>query len=134
MGRRLEGHYMLAVVTNIRSYMGGLAQISPGARLRMTVRWTCGYFRAAIWSTLRAMPSRYFPGQHLAAPGAVCVPFRTLRLESATPVSLQMDGEPQGLRQNLEFSILPRALKLLVPSRSLPLLAHKAMLQLYAGI
>ena len=122
-GQRLEGHYMLVVVTNIRTYMGGLAQISPGARLD-DGQMDLWLFSGSNLADAARHAFEIFSGQHLAAPGVLCLPFHTLRLESATPVSLQMDGEPQGLTQNLEFSILPRALKLLVPNRSLSLMAH----------
>ncbi len=124
-GKRLDGHYMLVVVTNIRTYLGGLAQISPEARLddgQMDLWLFSGNNLADALRHAIGMLS----GLHLTAPGAVCVPFRALRLESASPVSLQMDGEPQGPQQTLEFSILPRALKLLVPRRSPALLAHAA--------
>jgi diacylglycerol kinase family enzyme len=125
-GQLLEGHYMLVVVTNIRTYLGGLLQISPGARLD-DGQMDLWLFSGNNLADALRHAIELFSGQHLTAPGALCVPFHTLRLESATPVSLQMDGEPQGPRQNLEFSILPRALKLMIPRQSLALLAHAAV-------
>jgi len=124
-GRRLEGHFMLAVVTNIRMYLGGLAKISPRARLddgQMDLWLFSGNNLAdALRHTFGL-----FSGQHVTAPDAQCVPFRTLRLEATPPVSVHIDGETQGLAQTMEFSILPRALKLMIPRRSLSLLAHTA--------
>ncbi len=125
-GKLLEGHYMLVVVTNIRTYLGGFVQISPEARLddgQMDLWLFSGNSLGdAVRHTLGM-----FSGTHNLAPDAVRVPFRTLRLESASPVSLQVDGEPLGLVENLEFSILPRALKMIIPQRSISLLAHAAI-------
>jgi diacylglycerol kinase (ATP) len=121
--RLVAGHYLLAVVTNIRTYLGGLAQISPDARLddgQMDLWLFSGDNLGDALRHAFGMMS----GRHLTARDALCVPFHTLRLESAEPVSLQMDGEPQGRAQVAEFSILPRSLKLMIPRQSLGLLAH----------
>jgi YegS/Rv2252/BmrU family lipid kinase len=122
-GRLVDGHYLLALVTNIRTYLGGLAQISPQACLddgQMDLWLFSGdNLGDAVRHAFGMMA-----GLHLTAGDALRVPFRTLRLESASPFFLQMDGEPHGQAQSAEFSVLPRALKLLVPRRSLSLLAH----------
>ena len=118
----IEGHYMLALVTNIRSYMSGLVQISPEARLddgQMDLWLFSGNNLGDAFRHAFGMMA----GLHLTAGDALRVPFRTLRLESAVEFSLQMDGEPRGRTQTVEFSILPRALKLMIPRQSLSLLA-----------
>lgn len=125
-GKLLEGHYMLVVVTNIRTYLGGFVQISPDARLDDGQMDLWLFSGNSLGDAVRHVLGM-FSGTHALAEDAVRVPFRTLRLESASPVSLQMDGEPQGLIQNLEFSILPRALKLMIPQRSISLMAHAAV-------
>jgi diacylglycerol kinase (ATP) len=121
--RLVEGHYLLALVTNIRTYLGGLAQISPDAYLddgQMDLWLFSGdnlgdAFRHAFG---------IMAGLHLTARDALRIPFQSLRLESATQFFLQMDGEPRGQTQNVEFSVRPRSLKLIIPRRSLSLLAH----------
>lgn len=119
-GQHLEGHYVLAVVTNIRTYLGGLAQISPTARLDDGLMDLWLFSGDNLADTFRHIFGM-LAGLHQMAPDVVCVPFRTLRLESAAPVSLQIDGEPQGLTQSVECSILPSSLKLMIPRRSLSL-------------
>jgi diacylglycerol kinase (ATP) len=124
-GKLLEGHYMLMVVTNIRTYLGGFVRISPGARLDDGLMDLWLFSGDSLGDAVRHALAM-FAGTHMLAEDATCVPFRTLRLEAAPPVSLQMDGEPQGLVQNLEFSILPRALKMMIPQQSISLMAHAA--------
>jgi YegS/Rv2252/BmrU family lipid kinase len=124
-GKLLEGHYMLIVVTNIRRYLGGLMQISPDARLDDGEMDLWLFSGNNLGDALRHALGM-FSGTHMLADDAICVPFRHLRLEAASPVSLQMDGEPQGLKQDLEFSIMPRALKMMIPQRSAFLLTHRA--------
>lgn len=125
-GQPLEGHYMLVVVTNIRTYLGGFVQISPDARLD-DGQMDLWLFSGDSFADAARHAFGLFSGTHMLAEDAIRVPFRTLRLESAQPVFLQMDGEGLGLQQNLEFSILPRALKMMIPRRSAALLAHASL-------
>jgi diacylglycerol kinase family enzyme len=46
------------------------------------------------------------------------VPFRHLEIESDTPYSIQMDGDPAPGFKRVEIDVLPRCLRLLVPQRS----------------
>jgi diacylglycerol kinase (ATP) len=121
--RLVEGHYLLALVTNIRTYLGGLAQISPDACLddgQMDLWLFSGDNLADAFRHAFGM----IAGLHLKARDALRVPFHTLRLESTTQFFLQMDGEPRGQTQSADFSVRPRSLKLIIPRQSLSLLAH----------
>ncbi len=121
--RLVDGHYLLALVTNIRTYLGGLAQISPQACLddgQMDLWLFSGDNLVDAFRHAFGMMA----GRHLTARDALRIPFHTLRLESTDSFFLQMDGEPHGQTQTAEFSILPRSLKLIIPRKSLSLLAH----------
>jgi YegS/Rv2252/BmrU family lipid kinase len=121
--RFVDGHYLLALVTNIRTYLGGLAQISPDARLddgQMDLWLFSGDNLADAFRHAFGM----IAGLHLTARDALRIPFHTLRLEAATQFFLQMDGEPRGQTQSAEFSVLARSLKLIIPRQSLSLVAH----------
>ncbi len=122
-GQAIDGHYMLAVVTNIRTYLGGYVQISPDARLD-DGQMDLWLFSGDNLGDAMRHALGLFSGTHMLAEDAIRIPFRTLRLEASPAVSLQVDGEPGGLQQNLEFSILPRALKMMVPRRSMAMLAQ----------
>jgi len=110
---QVEGHYLLAVASNIRHYLGGLAEISPAAYLDDGVM--------ELWlfagSTL-ADAFRHFiemrAGRHLASDQARCLPFHSVQVDSETPFAIQIDAEPMiGARQAV-VEVLPRKLNLLM--------------------
>jgi diacylglycerol kinase (ATP) len=110
-----SGHYLLAVVSNIHRYAGGLAKISPSACIddgEMDL-WV---FSGDTW--LEAITHAYelWSGRHLESDQARCVPFQTLKLSSDSPLYVQVDGEPEEARHEVSISIQPRALRVLVPA------------------
>ena len=114
---QVEGHYLLAVASNIRHYLGGLAEISPTAYLDDGVM--------DLWlfagSTL-ADAFRHFieirAGRHLDSDQARCIPFHSARIDSETAFAIQIDAEPMiGTRQAV-VEVVPRALKLLTPMQA----------------
>jgi YegS/Rv2252/BmrU family lipid kinase len=120
----VEGNFMLAVANNIRRYMGGLAVLSPEAHM------DDGEFDLWLLSgnnladaLLRAYD--LWRGYHLSSDKAQRIPFRTLRAEADVPFLVQADGEPMPETRQVNISIRPRALKLLMPRESLGLLSHQ---------
>jgi diacylglycerol kinase (ATP) len=110
----IEGHYLLAVASNIRHYVGGLAEISPKAYLDDGLM--------ELWlfsgSTLADAFRHFFDmqsGRHLTSDQARCIPFRRAGIESSTPFSLQMDGEPMLGTQQASLEVLQRSLLVLIP-------------------
>ncbi len=122
--QRVEGHYLLAVATNIRRYVGGIAVLSPNAYLddgEMDIWLMSGNNIADAF--------RHFfdilAGRHLTSDQARCLSFRSARLESDTVFSLQMDGEPMIGGKQAELKIEKQALKVLMPPKGLELLKEK---------
>jgi YegS/Rv2252/BmrU family lipid kinase len=116
--KQVEGHYLLAVVSNIRHYLGGLAEISPSAYLNDG--------EMDLWlfsgSTLADAFRHFFDiraGRHVTSDQARCIPFRCARIESATPFSLQMDGEPMLGAQQATIEVVHRGLRVLMPLHSI---------------
>ncbi|MFH2101734.1 MAG: diacylglycerol kinase family protein [Chloroflexota bacterium] len=123
-GKLVEGHYLLAVASNIRHYLGGMAQISPGAYLDdgMMDLWLF------TGSTLADAFRHFFDmraGRHLTSDEARCFPFKVARIKSDTPFSIQLDGEPMLGTQEVEIKVIPRSLRILIPPQSLHLLDPK---------
>lgn len=122
----IDGHFLLAVMTNIRHYMGGLAQISPDAALddgQMDLWLFAGdslgmAFRHAfdLWT-----------GRHFDSEMARRVPFRDLRIRSETEFALQTDGEPFSTNRDIHIRVRPRALRVLLPTHALELLSEPSM-------
>jgi YegS/Rv2252/BmrU family lipid kinase len=122
-GKQVEGHFLLAVATNIRRYVGGMAILSPDAFLddgRMDLWLLSGNNLADAFRHFFDM----LAGRHLASDQARKLPFRNARIESEVPFSIQMDGEPMLGGTRVEVNVQPRALKVLMPPKSLTLLNH----------
>ena len=124
-GKRISGHFLLAVVTNVHLYAGGLANLSPEARLDDGVMdlWlfqgeTLGDTVQRVWDLLA--------GRHALSESVQRVPFRHLRLESDAATYVQLDGEAMDEDGDVEIEVDPLALRALVPETTpQPLLAQQ---------
>jgi len=115
--KKVEGHYLLAVVSNIRYYVGGLAKISPAAYINDGLM--------DLWllsgSTLADAFRHFFDmraGRHVNSDSARCIPFRTVSIESDIPFPIQLDGEPMLGVNSVEIAVKPRSLRVLMPEQS----------------
>lgn len=118
----VEGHFMVAVVNNIRRYMGGHAVLSPNAHM------DDGEFDLWLLSgnTLGDALMRAYElwrGYHLTSDKARRIPFRTLRVTAESPFLVQTDGEPRPETRDALITIQPRALRMLIPPKALHLLS-----------
>lgn len=117
----VEGNFLVAVANNIRRYMGGHAVLSPDAYL------DDGEFDLWLLSGNHlgdALRHAYdlWRGNHLSSDKARRIPFRRLHVEADSPFLVQTDGEPRPETKEVTITIQPRALKLLIPFKSLYLL------------
>ena len=122
--QRLDGHFLLAVATNIRRYIGGIAVLSPNAYLddgEMDM-WLFSGDNVAV--ALRHFVD-LFAGRHLTSDQAQCLPFHSVRVESDTPFSMHLDGEPLLGGSTAEIRIQKQALRVIVPSKALKLLKEQ---------
>lgn len=120
-GNQVDGHFLLAITTNIRHYVGGMAVISPNAFLDdglMDLWLLSGNNLADAFRHFFDM----LAGRHLTSDQARCITFQSARIESDVPFSLQMDGEPMLGGSQAEITTRPRALKILMPAQALNLL------------
>jgi diacylglycerol kinase family enzyme len=122
-GNPVEGHYMVAVINNIRSYLGGMAKLSPDAYLddnEMDLWLFTGDNLLDVFGHAFNMIS----GRHLTDPNARRVPFHSLTVAADEPFSIQTDAEPRPPSLQLEITIQPQALRMVVPDAALTLLKH----------
>lgn len=120
-GQFIEGHYLVAVATNIRHYAGGTSLLSPDALLddnEMDMWLLSGN---NVGDALRHF-FELASGLHLKSEFARRIPFKTARIESDTNFSIQIDGDPMIGGHRAEISIQHRALKVLMPQHALNLL------------
>jgi YegS/Rv2252/BmrU family lipid kinase len=123
--KQVEGHYLLAVVSNIRHYVGGMAEISPYASINDGLM--------DLWllsgSTLADAFRHFFEmraGLHLTSDLARRIPFRKVRIESDIAFPIQMDGEPMLGATRVDIEVQPRRLQVLMPEQSRKLLCAAA--------
>jgi len=122
--QRVDGHFLLAVATNIRRYIGGIAVLSPNAYVddgEMDM-WLFSGDNVAV--ALRHFVD-LFAGRHLTSDQARRLPFHSVRVESDTPFSMHVDGEPLLGGSKAEIRIQKQALKVIVPSKALKLLKEQ---------
>jgi diacylglycerol kinase (ATP) len=115
--KQVDGHYLLAVASNIRHYVGGVVKISPQAFLDDGLM--------DLWlfsgSTLVDAFQHFFDmqsGRHMSSESARCIPFQEALIVSETPFPIQIDGEPLFGAQRAKLEVLPRKLQILVPPHS----------------
>jgi len=114
----IHGQYLLAVVTNIHLYAGGLAELSPEARIddgKMDLWLFSGetlteavHHMLALWS-----------GEHVNSDQIRRIPFQNLTLISDTSMYVQVDGEPSKEAKQIDIYVKPKALRVLIP-RDIP--------------
>lgn len=122
-GKLVEGHYLVAVATNIRHYAGGMSVISPNALLddgEMDLWLLSGDSVADAFRHFYELIS----GKHLSSEYARCIPFHHVTIESDANFSIQVDGDPALGGSKAEIRTLPRSLKVLIPENALYLLKH----------
>jgi diacylglycerol kinase (ATP) len=122
--QRVDGHFLLAVATNTRRYLGGMAVLSPDAYLddgEMDIWLMSGNNLA---DALRHFID-LLAGRHLTSDQARRLSFHTARIESDTIFSIQMDGEPMLSSEQAVLRIEKQALKVIVPPKGLNLLKEK---------
>lgn len=112
----ISGTYLLALVTNVALYAGGIATISPGAKIddgKMDL-WlfsgdTLGEAVQHIWSLLS--------GKHIDSNHVLGVQCQQIKINSEADLYLQVDGEPLASDREISISIQPQALKVLIPQQ-----------------
>ncbi len=113
-GIELSGTYLLAVISNIHLYAGGLAEISPHARVddgKMDLWLFSG--NTLIETITHALA--VLSGRHVHSDQARCITFETIKLCSDSPLYAQVDGEPIEGGGEIEIRIQRQALPVLVP-------------------
>lgn len=124
--QEVEGHYILALATNIRHYMGGLSNISPDAYLDDGLLDMWLFSGSNLGDALRHAYDLW-RGNHVRSDAARRITFHSLRVEAESPFWVQSDGEPRGSTQKAEIGIRTRALKMLMPPRGMDLLKNAAL-------
>lgn len=113
----IDGQFMLAVVSNIRLYAGGLATLSPQSLLDdgLMELWL---FDGKNLEDILTQAWSLWSRQHVNSHRVQCLPFKKIKLESDTPIFIQMDGEPEVGGEQVSIEVLPQVMKVLIPDQS----------------
>ncbi len=116
--REVSGHYLLAAISNINWYGGGLLNFRHGARLddgQMDV-WL---FEGGTYAEALAHAARLFRGQHEGHPGVTHLTGDRVDIYTSRPQAIQIDGEPLARADHMSVQVIPQILRVLLPSKSL---------------
>ena len=119
----VEGHFLVAVATNIRHYAGGMSVLSPDALLdddEMDM-WLLSGNNVA--DALRHFFD-LIAGRHLTSDQARRLRFHSARVESDASFNIQVDGDPMLGGHHADITIRHRALKVLMPEGAFQLLKN----------
>lgn len=113
-----SGHYLLALVSNVRLYAGGIAEVSPLARLDdgLMDLWL---FDGETLGDVVQLAWEVYSGSHSRSEKVRRVEFSHLRLESDSRMYVQMDGEPVEWDGYAEITIQSQNLRVMVPPQIL---------------
>lgn len=113
-GQQVSGHFMLAVVSNIHLYAGGLANLSPHALIDDGIMDLWLFQGETLGDTVQ-LAWDLWAGRHVNSDQVLCIPFQRVFLESDSPIYIQLDGEPMGDAVQIIIEVRPRALRVLIP-------------------
>jgi YegS/Rv2252/BmrU family lipid kinase len=113
----IEGTYLLALITNVRLYAGGIAEISPSAKIDDGKMDLWLFSGTTLAETVRHMWMLY-SGQHFDAKKVKHFSCQKAEFHSNTPLYLQVDGEPLPESEDAVIEIKPQALQVMVPKTS----------------
>jgi len=119
----VEGHFILAVATNIRHYMGGLSNLSPDASINDGLLDLWLFHGSNLGDALRHAYDLW-RGSHVNSEAVHRITFRNLRVEADSPCWIQTDGEARESTTVAQISVQAKALKLLMPPDGMDLLRN----------
>ncbi len=117
-GEKIDGKYLVVLVTNIHLYAGGIAELSPKARIDDGKIDLWLFSGDTIQETLQHIFD-LAAGRHINSDKTSYFSCEEIKIKSKTDLFLQLDGEPIPPSKSVNISIKPQSLRILVP-RDLP--------------
>ncbi len=112
--QKISGTFILALVTNVHLYAGGIAEISPSARIddqQMDLWLFSGETLAEtlqhVWAVVTGSLAR--------SNQVESYPCENIRIRSDQELYLQLDGEPLPPAKSIHIDIQPKSLQVIVP-------------------
>jgi YegS/Rv2252/BmrU family lipid kinase len=123
-GKAVRQRAFMIVVSNVQLY-GGSVMVAPQAQL------DDGYldmyvFKGSDMLDAARQLANVFAGKHLQDPTIEAYRARSVVIRAERPLPLQIDGEPSGYTP-VSISVLPKALRVMMPSSASPSLFEAGM-------
>jgi YegS/Rv2252/BmrU family lipid kinase len=116
-GQQILGHFLLSLVSNVHLYAGGIAELSPHARLD-DGKMDLWLFEGETLGDVAQLAWELLAGSHVNSNKVLQIRFTQLWLEADTNAYVQLDGEPAAGGESVSISVHPRSLRVLVPERT----------------
>jgi diacylglycerol kinase (ATP) len=110
----ISGHFLLALVSNIHLYAGGLAQLSPNARLDDGIMDLWLFEGDTLGDTVQ-LAIELFSGSHVLSKRVQHYSFHHLEVLSESQTYTQVDGEPHGVGESVIIDVEKEQLAALIP-------------------
>jgi YegS/Rv2252/BmrU family lipid kinase len=116
-----EDRFLVAVATNIRSYAGGLLELSPAAKVDdgLLDFWLIG---GTSLSDAVLRVAQVLTGRHVDASGVAHFQAEEALFDLPADTALHLDGEPGVIQPPAHLRVQKRVLRVLVPSGTRPFL------------
>jgi YegS/Rv2252/BmrU family lipid kinase len=112
---QISGHYLLALISNIHLYAGGLARVSPFALMDDGAMDLWLFEGETLGDTIQ-MAWDLYGGKHVDSDSVHHVAFKHLKIESNSNLYVQVDAEPLTSDDHaVEINVLSKAIRILVP-------------------
>jgi YegS/Rv2252/BmrU family lipid kinase len=116
-GVKIDGRFILSVVSNVHLYAGGLAMISPQARLDDGVMDLWLFEGENLCDTIR-LAWNLWTGNHQRSKYVQKVSFHTMSMASPQPLFIELDGEPFNSGRHIEINVRSLSVRVLVPEET----------------
>jgi diacylglycerol kinase (ATP) len=111
----ISGHYLLALISNIHLYAGGLAKVSPYAVLD-DGQMDLWLFEGDTLGDTIQMALDLYAGRHVDSNRVRNVSFKHVKIETDSTLYVQVDAEPLICEDHtIEINVVSEGIKLLVP-------------------
>ncbi len=115
---QISGHYLLALISNIHLYAGGLARVSPFARMD-DGSMDLWLFEGETLGDTILMAWDLYGGRHVDSEKVHYEAFKHVKIESDSNLYVQVDAEPLTSNDHsVEINVISKGIRLLVPEET----------------
>lgn len=115
---QISGHYLLALISNIHLYAGGLARVSPSARMDDGTMDLWLFEGETLGDTIQ-MAWDLYGGRHVDSDKVHHEEFKHVKIESDSSLYVQVDAEPLTSDDHaVEINVISKGIRLLVPAET----------------